>query len=155
MSDSHKLAACCLGLKGSTGRADADTQLFGDDPPRGTSGSKRGDLCSIHRGTRATQPFPFRLGESQSCTHPLLCQCTFELAHGSDYLKHEPAAGRAEVKVVTQRDERDAEGVPSDKWFIEALIELLIRKFGACEPGFPAPFNCQLESGGSHLRRTT
>jgi hypothetical protein len=59
------------GLKGSTGRSDANTQLFGDDPPRGTCGSKRGDLCSIHRGTRTPNRFPFDWA-SRSAASPAL-----------------------------------------------------------------------------------
>lgn len=51
------------------------------------------------------------LSELQSCTHPLLRQCPFELGHGADDLEHQPGAGRAEVKVVAQGDERDAVSV--------------------------------------------
>lgn len=60
-----------------------------------------------YAGAPETLPFGFRVPKAR--LYPLLDQRAFELGHGSNDLKHQPAGWCAEVEIVPQTDETESQ----------------------------------------------
>ena len=94
-----------MGLERPTGRADADAQSLGDNPPRGAGRTQGGYLFGIHGSPRTPQLLALRPCEPQYCTHPFLRECPLELRHGAHDLKHQSAGRRAAVEDAPRTQE--------------------------------------------------
>jgi hypothetical protein len=97
-----------------------------DVPPR-----RRGEDVGI--GPRAIRPPRFRAANVPAETRSF-DQLPFELSHGADDVQHDPAGRCAEIKVVTQGDERHnvcAQRLTGEKlngfgslWWVRGLLPL-------------------------------